>query len=800
MATPTPNNPSNPGTSNKSILDARAALKELIEDQGDYNNLLRSASQELDRMQKSYNKIAARIDSLNKGSINLKEVNRELNNLKQKEYIAGRKVADLEAGLSKETQKELKNRETLESLLKKATTLKMKERVEAQIAVNEARLRGNIELQNLDYHKKMLEVSQEERKSGEIAFENEKKVSKQLGISGNLMKIFADKIGVGEEAYNAMTFAARKTVDANGKVTNAGKWKVLAAGIKAAGKTMVQNILDPAVIAGALVVGISKAKNAVKGALGSAFGATTAGLKALTPEGGGVVSGLTGGISSMAKNIPFIGGMLSGLIDGFSALLDVVVGVDDAIVKAGRNLGMTSGQARQLNRHFQDISFSGGNVFVTSKKLLESFSELAGQLEVNNRISDATLQTNIMLKDFAGLELETRSKLAEVSTITGKSTQGVVKNVLAQVKGLERATGVQFNYQKILKEVTSLSGVLGLTFSKYPAQLTKSLLTIKAMGMDMKQLDSMADSFLDFESSVTKEMEAQILTGKEINLNKARELFLNNDLAGAAAEINKHVGSSADFLKMNRLQAQSLAEAMGMSRDQMADMLQKQEMYSKLGAKGTENAREMYQLALKKYGTEKEMAAALGDQAYQTMVQASTQEKLMALIEKIKQGVIDFVERSGIIEKIEGFVNMLTDPNTIRGIIKWVRDAIAGAIEMVSGLIGDLFEVVADLPFTDEDKWMERASFFKSGGMAMANRVRSVGGNFGATSVNTNMMYQSRAQADAVAKDLNARGGDQYIVIKTMLDGQEINQVIKKNDVQNGKGKIDGNRIISTSG
>lgn len=642
---------------------------------------------------------------------------------------------------------------------------------------------------------KTRELGQETLQTQLDQLNTEKQVSKQLGISGNLAKMFADKLGIGEEVYSDMVDRARQLVDENGKVTNLGKWKVFTTGLKATAKIMWSNLGDPAIVASALVAGISKAKNAIKGAMGSALGTASGAFKGMVPEGGGVVSGLTGGISSMAKNIPFIGGALSGIIDGFSTLLDIVVGVDDAIVKAGRNLGMTSGQARQLNRHFQDISFNGGNVFVTSKKLLESFSELAGQLEINNRLSDATLQTNIMLKDFAGLELETRSKLAEVSTITGKSTQGVVKNVLAQVKGLERATGVQFNYQKILKEVTSLSGVLGLTFSKYPAQLTKSLLTIKAMGMDMKQLDSMADSFLDFESSVTKEMEAQILTGREINLNKARELFLNNDLAGAAAEINKHVGSSSDFLKMNRIQAQSIAEAMGMSRDQMADMLQKQEMYSKLGAKGTENAREMYQLALKKYGTEKEMAAALGDQAYQTMVQASTQEKLMALIEKIKQGVIDFVERSGIIEKIEGFVNMLTDPNTIRGIIKWVRDAIAGAIEMVSGLIGDIFEVVADLPFTDEDKWMERASFFKSGGMAMANRVRSVGGDFGATSVNKDMKYQTRAQADAVAKDLNARGGDQYIVVDFNVDGQRFNKVIKKNDAQNATGKIDYNRM-----
>jgi hypothetical protein len=68
---------------------------------------------------------------------------------------------------------------------------------------------------------------------------------------------------------------------------------------------------------------------------------------------------------------------------------------------------------------------------------------------------------------------------------------------------------------------------------------------------------------------------------------------------------------------------------------------------------------------------------------------------------------------------------MLTNPSTIQGIIKWVRDAIAGAVEMVSGLIGDLFEVVADLPFTDTNKWMSKANAFKSGG-ADSDRKRKI--------------------------------------------------------------------------
>ncbi len=110
----------------------------------------------------------------------------------------------------------------------------------------------------------------------------------------------------------------------------------------------------------------------------------------------------------------------------------------------------------------------------------------------------------------------TRKGIVEASTLTGQSSEGITKSVLSQVAGLKQATGISFNYQKILKEASNLGGYLGLSFSKYPSQLTKSLVAVKSMGIELKQLDSIADSFLDFESSISKEFEAQLLTGKDI--------------------------------------------------------------------------------------------------------------------------------------------------------------------------------------------------------------------------------------------------------------------------------------------
>jgi len=48
--------------------------------------------------------------------------------------------------------------------------------------------------------------------------------------------------------------------------------------------------------------------------------------------------------------------------------------------------------------------------------------------------------------------------------------------------------------------------------------------------------------FLDFESSIANELEAELLLGKNINLEKARQAALDNDLATLAVEIkNKQV-------------------------------------------------------------------------------------------------------------------------------------------------------------------------------------------------------------------------------------------------------------------
>jgi len=431
---------------------------------------------------------------------------------------------------------------------------------------------------------------------------------------------------------------------------------------------------------------------------------------------------MTSGVSGLLKNIPFVGGLLGGMVDSVSAFLDLTISASSKVQKMGRELGLSAEQALQLNNSFNKFSNSVNDSLVNSQKLFETQIELGNQLGVLNTLSNDRLQTDIHLKEIAGLDLETRGSLVESSVILGKNQKDIMNSVFAQVEGLKRATGIQLNQKGVLKEASNLGGYLGLTFAKYPATLTKSLVTIKAMGLEIKQLDSMADSFLDFESSISSEFEAQLLTGKDINLMKARELFLTNDLAGAAQEITSQVGSSSEFLKLNRIQAESMAKAFGMSRDQMADMLKKQEYMSKIGAKDTDNAQKQYQLALAKYGTQKEMSKALGEDTANSIMNASAQEKIAGFMDKIKQGFVDLISNSNIVNFINRAIDWLGEPKNIETIINKLQSFFSTVLEVTGSVVGGIMKFLNLLPGIDIDK-------------DLIDTVSNLGSSFGGTTI-----------------------------------------------------------------
>lgn len=445
---------------------------------------------------------------------------------------------------------------------------------------------------------------------------------------------------------------------------------------------------------------------------------------------GGAISGkkdfFSTGIDLM-KMIPGVGGAVAGLVGGFKSLLDFILEIDDKIIKFGRNLGFSKDQSYEVYKNFTRIQESSGKLLTTTANLMEVQTDLSQQLGVNNILTGEMLETQIELKKIMGLSTEEMGSLAQASIIAGKSQKDVVTGVLAQVEGLKQATGISFNYKQIIGEASKLGGVLGLQFAKYPEKLTKSLVVTKALGMDLAKVDQIAGSLLDFESSIQNQLEAQLITGKDINLSRAQQLALEGDTAGVAMEISKQFGTANEFLNMNRIQQESIAKAVGMTREDLANTLKNQEMLTKLGAKDTDNAQKRLQLALAKFGTEKEINKALGEGAYQNLTQLSAQEKIAELIEKVKSSIQGFLVNSGIVEYITSAIDYLTNPTNVKALISTLKEGVATIAEVIKEIAVFVLNVAG--VFSDKaERLSEKLDKMDVGGMIRGNSAG--GGNY----------------------------------------------------------------------
>ena len=152
--------------------------------------------------------------------------------------------------------------------------------------------------------------------------------------------------------------------------------------------------------------------------------------------------------------------------------------------------------------------------------------------------------------------------LKQMQAINGSSIETNL-NLISSVGELARAEGVA--PAKVLNDIAGDTE----TFAKFAKDGGKNIgaaaLQAAKLGLNMATVAGIAENLLDFESSIEKQMEASVLLGRQLNLDKARELSLMGDLEGLQKEVLKQVGSEAEFNAMNVVQRKALADAIGVS-------------------------------------------------------------------------------------------------------------------------------------------------------------------------------------------------------------------------------------------
>ena len=73
--------------------------------------------------------------------------------------------------------------------------------------------------------------------------------------------------------------------------------------------------------------------------------------------------------------------------------------------------------------------------------------------------------------------------------------------------------------------------------------LGEAAIKARQLGISLDTVSKITDSVLDFQSSIENELQASLLIGRQLNLNRAREVAMGGDIAGLQDEIVKQIGS-----------------------------------------------------------------------------------------------------------------------------------------------------------------------------------------------------------------------------------------------------------------
>ena len=248
-------------------------------------------------------------------------------------------------------------------------------------------------------------------------------------------------------------------------------------------------------------------------------------------------------------------------------------------------IGEQFGNLRVLGTEFRDTLLDsnveaikvGGNLQDVSNITIALASNFGANVDAAAELSGKVFDTSKAI----GLSADEGANLFGVLMQTSNLSADQAEKLAEGTFQLARQAGVAPT--AVLKDIANSSEVVA-TFTKDGGDnIARAAVQARALGVGLETTAKIAEGLLDFESSISKEVEASVLIGKQLNFQKAREAALSGDIAGAMEEVVGQLGSEEEFNKLNLIQRKALADSIGVGVNELAKFVGQEEKVASLG-------------------------------------------------------------------------------------------------------------------------------------------------------------------------------------------------------------------------
>lgn len=280
---------------------------------------------------------------------------------------------------------------------------------------------------------------------------------------------------------------------------------------------------------------------------------------------------MAAGADSMAKNIDAFlpgfakfGGIAFGAVAAF-------VKIQEAITDTRKELGVSATQAASITAQNKVLGIvaKGYGLDVEDIKSAQAAirNDLGASVQDSVNLSLSFARTAAATGQTADELTSTLSVMESISS----ASRDVLLNQIRTSAAIAGSAGV--SPALVMKDLASQAEFFAQFAKDGGMNIINAGIAARKLGLEMSAVASISESLLDFESSIEKQMEASLLIGRQLNLDRARQLALAGDQEGVMKEILKQVGGEAEFNRMNVIQRKALADSVGVNVEQLSRLV-----------------------------------------------------------------------------------------------------------------------------------------------------------------------------------------------------------------------------------
>jgi len=305
------------------------------------------------------------------------------------------------------------------------------------------------------------------------------------------------------------------------------------------------------------------------------------GMRAEAAKNGKAFSGLGGKVKLIGKGIgaafsgiesaTIILGVIKLIVKAFKFVLDLALGFQKKVVETAQTFGVAKEQARKMVEEVSKGADASGKLYMNTSAALAAQKELVNLLDRGGKFMADSLTSVTFLQQRLGLSSDTAAKFVSKFEMFGKSSETGLDNILEMNNSMINTGQSTATFGQVIKGVSEASGQIQASFGFSAKAIARGYNAARKLGLTLSQTRSVSENLLDFESSIAAEMEAELFLGRDIEVDKARQLALQGDMVGATQEIMKTMKGLTKEERKRPLLMKNLAKLSGLSVDELQD-------------------------------------------------------------------------------------------------------------------------------------------------------------------------------------------------------------------------------------